>query len=170
MNIEVREITVGGGHWQQYKAWRDQYIGVNPSDEPQYERLEDLRDACSFQMGFYADGALVGGVRLTPLGHGLTLGETLSLLPASWQSMRRYFDVNRLVVAEQVRGSSVFRAGLIKSFSSVAARSAAKGYIALCSPRLVPVYERVGATLLADELACPTIKGKVFSLIKLDLT
>lgn len=169
MSIDVRQIAVGSRHWLQYKVWREQYIGINPSVEPHYERLEELRDACSYQMGFYANGDLVGGVRLTPVGHGLTLGETLALLPASWRDLRRYFDVNRLVVAEHVRGSSIFLGGLLKSFANVAARSEAKGFIALCAPALVPVYERVGAILLADELACPTVKGKVFSLIKLDL-
>lgn len=169
MNIDVQQITVGSGHWQQYKRWREKYIGINPSNEPCYEKREYLRDICSFQMGFYANGELAGGVRFTPVGHGLTLGESLALLPVSSGDLRDYFDVNRLVVAEHVRGRAVFRAGLLKSLSSVAGRSTAKGFIALCAPRLVPVYEKVGAILLAAELACPTIKDKVFSLIKLDV-
>lgn len=169
MSLEVRVMHHQSIEFSQLKEWRDRYIGVNPANEPDYYYWEGLRDDYSYNFAFYMENVLVGGVRLTPVGHGITMGERLLKLERFLEQPHRVLEVNRLIIDEKMRGQGLMRKALIHCFRWARDNTAHKALIALCAPRLVPLYKRVGASEVATDIVCDTVEDKKYSLINLNL-
>lgn len=167
MNVTVRGVRAQSREFERLKDWRSSYIGENPANEPDFAFWESVRDNCSYTFAFYQQDQLVGGVRLTPLGHGVTMAERQlnlgGLLP------RDALEVNRLVIDEGFRGRGVMSEALVTCFRWAKHNTTHAHLVAVCVPRMVPLYERVGATLLATDIPCPSVQEKKYALINLKL-
>ncbi len=169
MSLEVREVNSYSRDFPQLKDWRKRYIGDNPAKERNFEHLESVRDTCSYSFAFYSEGKLAGGVRFTPVGHGLTVGEHLVGLNDLFSDMRRLLDVNRLVLDEAMRGGDLVSKALRHCFRWARDNTVHERLIAVCAPRLVPLYRRVGATVIKTDIQSPTVEGKTYCLLTLKL-
>lgn len=167
MSLTIRVLSPSEADSGRLRRWRERYIGANPANEPGFERLEDLRDDSSYQFGFYKDEKLAGGVRLTPVGHGLTLSEQLVDIRKLFPPRLSFLDVNRLVIHERLRGEGLAIGALRDCFQWVRENTVHDGLIALCVPRFVPLYGRVGARVALEGIAAPRGAQKHYSLINM---
>lgn len=170
-SLKVSLINPSSSEFQKFKHWRNSYIGENPANESNFEFWETVRDECSYIFGFYRNNQLVGGVRFTPIGHGLTMGERLLSIDR-WGIQSNpgvVLDVNRLVVDVAVRGGNIMKNALLECFRWVKENSTHSTMVAVCNESLVPLYAKVGAKLVHADVSSPTISSKKYSLIALNL-
>lgn len=169
MNLVVRSVHDNTQEFDKLKKWRENYIGVNPANEIDFEYWESIRDDCSYSFAFYYEEQLVGGVRLTPLGHGITMGERQLDLLRFVAAPLETLEVNRLVIEERARGKKIMYESLQYCFRWALCNTVHTQLIALCLPRMVPLYRRVGATMIHDNLRSEHMPEKNYSLINLNL-
>jgi RimJ/RimL family protein N-acetyltransferase len=169
MNLQVRPVYNDSADLNFLRDMRKSLIGENPANEESFDYWEDLRDRCSYIFGFYLSNELIGGVRLTPIGHGMTMGEKYLNLIKYLDSPYQTMEVNRLVIGEGARGHGVMSAALRSCFQWTLENTTHGFLIALCSPRLVPLYRRVGASVLVSDVPSKTVANKQYSLINLNL-
>jgi len=169
MNLVIRTVHNDTPEFEMLKQWRETYIGLNPANETDFEYWESVRDDCSYSFAFYLDNKLVGGTRLTPLGHSVTMGERQLDLLKFISSPMETLEVNRLVIEKQARGNKIMYESLQKCFSWVLCNTSHTQLIALCLPRMIPLYRRVGATMIYENLRSKRMPEKHYSLINLNL-
>lgn len=165
MTLAVRVVNARSADYARIRDWRDSYIGANPANEPAFAPLETLRNDTSYQFAFYREGALAGGVRFIPVGHGLTLSERLVDLRAAFGRGSRLLEVSRLLLDEPQRGGTLATDALRRCFDWVRENTLHDGLIALCAPRFVPLYERVGASVVREGIRAAHAPGKRYCLI-----
>lgn len=165
MSFTARPLSVGSADFSRIQHWRRRYIGANPANEPDFATLERVRDEASHHFAFYKDDKLAGGVRFTPLGHGLTLTEKLIDTRTLFEPRHRFLDVNRLVIDESLRGEGLAVRALRDCFQWVRDNTLHDGLIALCAPHFVPLYSRVGARVVLEGVTAAHAAGKSYSLI-----
>ncbi|HEX2580883.1 MAG TPA: GNAT family N-acetyltransferase [Dongiaceae bacterium] len=158
-------LSTSSEDFARIRQWRQSYIGVNPAHEFDFEWLEVIRDDASYHFGFYQDQVLAGGVRFTPVGHGLTLSERLVNIPELFNQHCSLLDVNRLLVHEDLRGSMVAINALKYCRQWMHDHTIHEGFIALCVPRFVNLYKRVGARLVAEDISVTNLPSKRYSLM-----
>ncbi|ARO68482.1 GNAT family N-acetyltransferase [Xylella fastidiosa subsp. pauca] len=151
MNIVVRSVYDNTQEFEIIKKWRENYIGINPANENDFEYWESIREDCSYSFYFYYEEQLVGGVRLTPLGHGIIMGERQLDLLRFISVPLEILEVNRLVIEERARGKKIMYESLQYCF------------------HMVPLYRRVGATMIHDNLRSKEMPEKEYSLISINL-
>lgn len=166
MTLAIALLGSHSSDLEQLKYWRDQYIGSNPAREIMFQELEAMRNQASYQFAFYMHDELVGGARLTSVGHGLTLSERLADVRAL-TGAQSLLEVNRLVVREDMRGTTVATDALRQCFGWVREWTIHSGLVALCQPHFVRLYQRVGARVIAAGIPAPGISTKQYSLINL---
>jgi N-acyl-L-homoserine lactone synthetase len=165
MTLAVRVLTARSEDYARIRDWRDSYIGANPANESSFDSLEVLRNDTSYPFAFYREGRLVGGVRFIPVGHGLTLSERLVDLPATFGRDVRLLEVSRLLLDETQRGGTLATDALRCCFDWVRENTLHDGLVALCAPRFVPLYERVGASVVRHDVRAAQVPGKRYCLI-----
>ncbi|MBU3082493.1 GNAT family N-acetyltransferase [Acinetobacter baumannii] len=171
MSFRIALIKFGSKEFDQFTKWRNSYLGDNPANEKDFNLWDKIRDECSYNFGFFKDDKIIGGVRMTPVGHGLTLGERVLSL-SEWETNIRVgttLEVNRLVIDTSLRGSGAVRTALLECFQWIRNNTNHFKLIAFCSERLVPLYIRIGATLERSDISSPMILGKKYSLMTLNL-
>jgi N-acyl-L-homoserine lactone synthetase len=120
--------------------------------------------------GFELAGETVGTVRVVPLGHGLTLTETLfaqlgeaapAIAPGDW-------EVGRLVLAPEYRSDvDALRHCLLTSLRYGCSHSPIAGLYATCTHALSRLYRRFGFTAFAHGVPLPGT-AKTYTMIKAD--
>lgn len=171
MSFRIALIKFGSKEFDQFSEWRRSYLGDNPANEIDFNLWDTIRDECSYNFGFFKDEKIIGGVRMTPVGHGLTLGERV-LSINDWGSSIKIgstLEVNRLVIDTSIRGSGIVKTALLECFQWIRDNTNHLKLIAFCSERLVPLYVRVGAELERSEISSPMNSEKKYSLMTLNL-
>ncbi|AIC13690.1 GNAT family N-acetyltransferase [Xylella fastidiosa subsp. morus] len=169
MNIVVQSVYDNTQEFEIIKKWRENYICINPANENDFEYWESIREDCSYSFYFYYEDQLVGGVRLTPLGHGITMGERQLDLLRFISVPLETLEVNRLVIEERARGKKIMYESLQYCFHWASRNTTHSELIALCLPRMVPLYRRVGATMIHENLRSKEMPEKEYSLISINL-
>ncbi|MBX3713642.1 MAG: GNAT family N-acetyltransferase [Lysobacter sp.] len=167
MTLAVRVLGANASEYASIRQWRERYIGDNPAKERDYERREIYRNGVSFQFAFYRGDELVGSVRFTPVGHGLTLTEELVDLRRWFPPRCRLMEVGRLLLREDQRGGRLVTDALRDCFGWIRENTAQDGLVALCRPVFVPLYRRVGARVVENDIPAPGDPAKRYSLISM---
>lgn len=140
--------------YAQVQRLRLRTIGWNPAAEPDFDTLEWQRDLRSRLLGCRLRGRLVGTVRITPLGLGLTLSERLwslaQCLPEALPA--QVCDINRLALDVDYRGSREFASLIRAVITWGVANTDYRHATLICSERLLPLYRRVGCRILMTGL------------------
>lgn len=120
--------------------------------------------------GFELAGETVGTVRVVPMGHGLTLTETLfaqlgadapATGPGDW-------EVGRLVLAPEYRSDvHALRHCLLTSLRYGCRHSRISGMYATCTHALSRLYRRFGFTAFAHDVPLPGTP-KTYTMIRAD--
>lgn len=169
MSLVVKAVHDDSVAFEKLKSWRESYIGFNPANESDFSYWESIRDKCSYTFAFYYSEQLMGGVRFTPLGHGITMGERQLDLLKFISSPEETMEVNRLVIDEQARGKGLMRESLNFCFQWTVQNTIHTQLIALCAPKMVPMYRRIGASVVRDDIRSERASNKLYSLINLNL-
>ncbi|WP_341659697.1 GNAT family N-acetyltransferase [Vibrio sp.] len=167
MNLVAKPINNNHQDYEKLRKWRDNYIGFNPANEANFRYWELIRDEFSYSFAFHYQGQLVGSVRFTPLGHGITMGERQLDIMRFVSSPLKTLEVNRLVIDKKARGKGIMHESLSHCFNWIFSNTTHQNLIALCSPRMVPLYHTIGAKTIGYNIGHET--NKTYSLINIKL-
>lgn len=118
-------------------------------------------------MAFDFRGELVGSIRAVPLGHGLTLTETLLATSPSFLCVEAHpaWEMGRLVMTPAFRGEPrVLRHCLFAALDYLNTQTNVQTLYAACTPVLARLYRRFGFAEFAREVALAGTEKK-YSLI-----
>ncbi|OUM04839.1 acetyltransferase [Pseudomonas syringae] len=170
MGTSVRVISSRNELFKKVCALRLQYIGDNPASEDFFADIEELRDACSYHMVYLDRGEVVGAIRITPLGHGMSFIERVINVGKYFPYPMDSFDANRLVLDERYRGGMHLKRFLLKTAIWLKANTSFRYISALCRGRLVILYVNIGGVVLADNLTWGSRQAiRDYSLVFLEL-
>ncbi|WP_437881466.1 acetyltransferase [Pseudomonas sp. LRF_L74] len=170
MGLSVRVIDSASELFEAVRHLRVLYLGENPAQEDDYERREALRDAMSYHLVYLDDGHVVGTLRVTPLGHGLSFAERAVDVHAHFPMPTDTFDANRLVLDERYRGGRHLRMFLLHAAIWLKANTHLRFISALCRGPLAALYVGLGGRVLADDVTWATEQAeRRYSLVYLEL-
>lgn len=156
MSLSVRVIDSTNELFEAVLNLRALHLGENPAQEDEYERREALRDAFSYHL-IYLDGAdVVGTLRVTPLGHGLSFVERAVDVYAHFAAPTDAFDANRLVLDVRYRGGRHLRTFLLHAAIWLRTNTHLRFISALCREQLAALYIDLGGRVLSDEVTWAT--------------
>lgn len=170
MTLSVRVIDCSSAWFEGVRQLRHRYLGENPAQEEQFEQRERLRDELSYHL-IYLDGEhVVGTLRVTPLGHGLSFVERAVNVHTHFHTPTDTFDANRLVLDERYRGGRHLRRFLLQAAIWLKANTHLRFISALCRGPLAALYVGLGGRVLMQDLSWSTASGeRRYSLIYLEL-
>lgn len=170
MNMSVQVVSVKSELFHKVRALRSRYIGDNPANEESHCDAEILRDTYSYHMA-YLDGAdIVGAIRITPLGHGISFVERVVEVGTYFTHPMDSFDANRLVLDERYRGGIHLRFFLLQAAIWLKANTHFRYISALCRARLAALYVDIGGHVLASDVTWRNFhSARDYSLIYLEL-
>lgn len=167
--LDVRLIPKHSAEFDKIVALRTMHIGDNPAGEPDYSDMESIRDECSYHMGYFVNEDLVGTLRLSPFGHGITMTERAIDLSELPDNPFEACDASRLVLANAYRGGRYLGTFIQKNVEWVRAHSHFKYAIAICNDRLAQVYKKVGCKVLRSDVHWRGSNcEKLYSVVKLN--
>jgi hypothetical protein len=170
MNTSVRVIDISSALFDDVKRLRDRYLGSNPAQEADFERREMQRDSLSYHLVYLDDDRVVGTLRVTPLGHGLSFVERAVDVRDYFLHPMDAFDANRLVLDEHYRGGQHLRGFLMQAAIWLKANTHLRFISALCRGPLEALYVGMGGSLLAQDIAWHGHTAqRVYSLVYLEL-
>lgn len=156
--------------FENIKALREKHLGKNPGNEEHFEKNEMLRDSCSYHFAYVDSGVIVGALRITPMGHGITLPEKLLHIRDYFDKPFSTFDANRLVLEREYRGGRLLHDFLLE-VSIWLRRNTTFSYICvLCRSKLTKIYEGIGGEVIESDIngILPKDRG-AYSLVSLSL-
>jgi len=146
------------------------HLGENPAQEDDYERREALRDALSYHLVYLDSGDVVGTLRVTPLGHGLSFVERAVDVHAHFAMPTDAFDANRLVLDARYRGGHHLRTFLLHAAIWLKANTHLRFISALCREQLAALYVGLGGQVLSDDVTWVTDQAeRRYTLLYLEL-
>ncbi|RMP54222.1 hypothetical protein ALP96_200201 [Pseudomonas savastanoi pv. glycinea] len=170
MGFSVCVIDTSSELFNAVLALRSRYLGENPAQEDDFERRERTRDALSYHLVYLNQGQVVGTMRATPLGHGLSFVERAVNVPAHFAEPTDAFDANRLVMDERYRGGRHLRTFLLQAAIWLKANTHLRFISALCRGQLAALYVGIGGRVLVDDLAWNgMLNERRYSLVYLEL-
>jgi len=170
MSLSVRVIDTSSELFEPVRQLRSRYLGTNPAREDDFERRDQLRDALSYHLVYLDEGEVVGTLRVTPLGHGLSFVERAVDVQAYFQMPTDAFDANRLVLDERYRGGRHLRMFLLQSAVWLKANTHLRFISALCRGPLASLYVDLGGRVLMDNVIWTGEQGiRRYSLVYLEL-
>lgn len=170
MGLSVRVIDSASELFEAVRQLRARYLGENPAQEDDYERREALRDALSYHLVYLDDGHVVGTLRATPLGHGLSFAERAVDVRAHFPMPTDAFDANRLVLDEHYRGGRHLRIFLLQAAIWLKANTHLRFISALCRGQLAALYVGLGGQVLVNDVTWATEQAeRRYSLVYLEL-
>lgn len=170
MSMSVQNVTVKSELFQKICVLRARYIGDNPANEEGFPDTEALRDACSYHMAYLDGDEIVGAIRITPLGHGMSFVERVVEVRDHFAYPMDSFDANRLVLDEKYRGGMHLRMFLMQTAIWLKAHTQFKYISALCRGRLAALYVDIGGQVLADTITWTNRQSsRDYSLVYLEL-
>ncbi|SFO79252.1 acetyltransferase [Pseudomonas sp. NFPP28] len=170
MSMSVQIVSARGELFQKVRALRARYIGDNPANEESYSDTEALRDACSYHMAYLDGDEIVGAIRITPLGHGMSFVERVVQVENYFAHPMDSFDANRLVLDERYRGGVHLRVFLLHTAIWLKANTQFQYISALCRGRLAALYVDIGGHVLANDITWTNRQSsRDYSLVYLEL-
>ena len=170
MNISVRAISAKSELFQKICALRSRYIGENPANEERFSDAETLRDMHSYHMAYFDGPEIVGAIRITPLGHGISFVERAIDLENYFVHPMESFDANRLVLDEKYRGGVHLRFFLLQTAIWIKGNTQFRYISALCRGRLAALYVDIGGSVLSENITWTAgASSRDYSLIHLEL-
>ena len=172
MKYTMELITRGSPVFDDVKFLRLKFIGDNPAFEEDFDDVEEQRDTCSYNMVYKNSDKVVGALRISPIGHGITLAEkVVPNIHQYFDDSSYVFDANRLVMDKEVNGGYHLKDFLLQSSDWLLKNTYFKSMTALCNKRFVPVYLRIGGVVLVDSIKWQSNgNSKEYSFMKLDLS
>jgi hypothetical protein len=170
MRMSVQVVSAKSELFQKVCALRSRYIGDNPASEESFANAEALRDTYSYHM-IYLDGdEIVGAIRITPLGHGMSFVERVVNVENYFAHPIDSFDANRLVLDEKYRGGLHLRFFLLQTAIWLKANTQFRYISALCRGRLAALYVDIGGHVLANDITWTSPQSsRDYSLVYLEL-
>ncbi|MGH8419420.1 MAG: acetyltransferase [Pseudomonas sp.] len=170
MNMSIRVINPHDPLFAEVRCLRSRYLGTNPAQETDFELREPVRDALSYHL-IYLDGAqVVGALRITPVGHGLSFVERAIDIHKHFKQPMDTFDANRLVLNERYRGGRHLRNFLLGASVWLKANTHLRFISALCSDTLQALYVGIGGRVVAENITWQgQVDQRLYSLICLEL-
>ena len=170
MNILIKPISPSDELFKNVLTLRSNYIGDNPAGEMDFSLVDSMRDTCSYHMAYLDGEEVVGAIRMTPMGHGLSFIERALDISPYFSNPFETFEANRLVLNERYRGGKHLRHFLLKTAIWMLGNTTYKHISALCRGELAAIYVGVGGKLLTDNIHWETeSKSRKYSLVSLDL-
>jgi hypothetical protein len=164
-------ITRNSPVFDEIKSLRLKYIGDNPAFEENFENIEEQRDVCSYNMVYKNLNKIVGALRISPIGHGITLAEKIvPNIKEYFDDSLYVFDANRLVMDKEVNGGYYLKDFLLQTSDWLLKNTYFKSMTAICNKRFVPIYLRIGGSVLVESIKWESSgNSKEYSFMKLDL-
>lgn len=170
MDMSIQTISAKNALFEKVHTLRSRYIGDNPAGEESYYDAETLRDHHSYHMVYLDRDEVVGAIRITPLGHGISFVERTVEVGAYFTYPMDSFDANRLVLDERYRGGLHLRLFLLKTAIWLKANTQFRYISALCRGRLAALYVDIGGRVLADDITWKNLQSsRHYSLVYLEL-
>jgi hypothetical protein len=170
MNMSVKVVSAQNKLFKKICALRSRYIGDNPANEEKFYETEVLRDNHSYHIAYLDGDKIVGAIRITPLGHGISFVERVVEVEQYFTHPMDSFDANRLVLDEKYRGGSHLRIFLLQTAIWLKANTQFRYISALCRGRLATLYVDIGGQVLANNITWTSRQSsRNYSLIHLEL-
>lgn len=170
MSISIQVLSAKSELFQKICGLRSRYIGDNPAGEERFSDAEALRDTCSYHMAYLDGDEVVGAIRITPLGHGMSFVERVVDLKQHFPCLMDSFDANRLVLDRQYRGGLHLKFFLLQVAIWLKANTQFRFISALCSGRLAALYVDIGGCVIADDIIWESPRAtRDYSLVHLEL-
>lgn len=170
MSMSVKIVSAKSELFQKVCALRSRYIGDNPANEESFSDAEVVRDTCSYHMAYFDGDEIVGAIRITPLGHGMSFVERVVDVGHYFAHPLDSFDANRLVLDEKYRGGLHLRSFLLQTAIWLKANTHFQYISALCRGRLAALYVDIGGHVLADDITWTNRQSsRDYSLVYLEL-
>lgn len=170
MSMSVQIVSAKSELFQKVCALRSRYIGDNPASEENFSAAEALRDSCSYHMAYLNGDEIVGAIRITPLGHGLSFVERVVDVGVYFDHPMDSFDANRLVLDEKYRGGLHLSFFFLQTALWLKENTQFRYISALCRGRLAALYVDIGGRVLADDLTWLSHQSsRSYSLVYLEL-
>lgn len=170
MKLSIRHVSPKDSLFHELKEFRNVGIGDNPAGEADYTVVEERRDLCSYHMAYFDGDKMVGGIRLTPIGHGVTFSERITNLNNYFANTMETFDANRLVLDPSYRGGNYLKYFLFKTSSWMLENTSFNSVSVICRGQLRAIYENIGGVVVAEKLPWQTgNKTSEYTLISIDL-
>ena len=170
MSLSVQVIDTASELFESVIQLRRRYLGTNPAREDDFDRREALRDASSYHLIYLDTDEIVGTLRVTPLGHGLSFVERAVDVRRYFQHPTDAFDANRLVLDERYRGGKHLRMFLLQAAIWLKANTHLRFISALCRGQLAALYVGLGGRVLMDDVTWAGEQAeRCYSLVYLEL-
>ncbi|MBP1119549.1 acetyltransferase [Pseudomonas syringae] len=170
MSMSVQVISTKSELFKTVYSLRSRYIGDNPANEENFENVEALRDTCSYHLAYMDRDRVVGAIRITPLGHGISFVERVVNVDQHFTHPMDTFDANRLVLDEKYRGGPHLRLFLLEIAIWLKTNTSFRYISALCRGRLAALYVDIGGIVLADNITWKSRQSmRDYSLIYLEI-
>ncbi len=158
---KIHQIVPSSPSYQDFQLIKNQLLGRNPGKEINIERREEHRDWCSYSLGFYNDNNIVGGIRFSPLGHGLTFTELHSNIVDCVSNPFGCFEANRLVLIKDYRRGDAAYSYLVDTIEWMGRETSCHTIVASSVSRFLSLYKRLGFSVVGEF----DISGKHYNLI-----
>jgi len=170
MSMSTRVLSDKSELFQKVRALRDRYIGDNPAGEARFSDAESLRDCCSYHLVYMDGEEIVGAIRITPLGHGMSFVERVVDVGHYFAYPIDSFDANRLVLEEKYRGGVHLKCFLLQAAIWLKANTQFQYISALCRGRLAALYVDIGGHVVANDVVWTGLQSsRNYSLVYLEL-
>ncbi|WP_416772455.1 acetyltransferase [Pseudomonas sp. RHF3.3-3] len=170
MSMSVQNVSTKSELFQNVRALRSRYIGDNPANEEDFSEAEALRDSCSYHMVYLDGDEIVGAIRITPLGHGMSFVERVVDVGDYFSHPMDSFDANRLVLDEKCRGGVHLRIFLLHAAIWLKVNTQFQYISALCRGRLATLYVDIGGRVLVRNIIWENCQlSRDYSLVYLEL-
>ncbi|WP_397451641.1 acetyltransferase [Pseudomonas sp. NA-150] len=170
MSMSVQTVSAKSELFKKVCALRLRYIGDNPASEEYFSDAERLRDTCSYHMAYLDGEEVVGAIRITPMGHGMSFVEQVVDVTPYFANPIDSFDANRLVLDEKYRGGLHLRFFLLQTAIWLKGNTQFRHISALCRGRLAALYVDIGGRILSDDITWRTLhSSRRYSLVYLEL-
>lgn len=157
----IAQIGPASTMYDAFQGIKNQLIGKNPGREHDIDRREKFRDLCSYNVGFFNNNDVIGGIRFSPLGHGLTFSELHSNILDHVSDPCGCLEANRLVLIKDYRRGDAAYSYLVKTLDWVEAETGCHTLIASSVNRFLGLYKRLGFSVIDGF----DISGKQYNLI-----
>jgi predicted GNAT family N-acyltransferase len=137
-------------------------------EEGDFQEKESLRDRHGVQLGFYADGVVIGAIRLVPMDRGITLLEGVLAREGVADSLWHHgWEIGRLALLPQYRGMTTLAKCLGETASWLDQNTDIENMFGLCSAALAAIYARFGFVVVKEIRRGPAKKPSALVLGRL---
>ena len=170
MSMSIQVVSLKSPCFQEIRSLRKLYIGENPADEERYQEVENFRDSCSYHLAYLDGKKIVGAIRITPIGHGMSFVERMVDVRCYFEHPLDTFDANRLVLDGQYRGGKHLHNFLMQVSHWLMVNTNFRYISAVCRGNLASLYVAIGGQILAENLNWQSREStRLYNLVSLDL-